>query len=176
MCQRFGTCLRFSVSDDSTGNSRKALESSENRTTHEMCRLVVQHLNLVLDRLAHPHFEIVIQPALLRQVTLRWQVEQLMQLLKGCEEYNDSFLTTNTNNAISCLEAEPEQEPDLEPYTLDGFNDALIGKPHDKVIYDYMKCVKIFMDRESWTEDESIEWMEYNVVCQDKAIFKMCPT
>ena len=32
------------------------------------------------------------------------------------------------------------------------------------------------MDRESWTEDESIEWMEYNVVCQDKAIFKMCPT
>ena len=54
MCQRFGTCLRFSVSDDSSGNSRKAFESSENRTTHEMCRLVVQHLNLVLDRLAHP--------------------------------------------------------------------------------------------------------------------------
>ena len=28
------------------------------------------------------------------------------------------------------------------------------------------------MGRESWAEDESIEWMEYNVVCQDKAIFE----
>ena len=98
------------------------------------------------------------------------EVEQLMQLLKAKDI--DSFLTTNMFNAISCLEAEPEKEP----YTIDGFDEAIIGKSQDKVIYDYMKCVKIFMDRESWTEDESIEWMEYNVVCQDKAIFEMCPT
>ena len=98
------------------------------------------------------------------------EVEQLMQLLKAKDI--DSFLTTNITNAISCLEAELEKEP----YTIDGFDEAIIGKSQDKVIYDYMKCVKIFMDRESWTEDEYIEWMEYNVVCQDKAIFKMCPT
>ena len=57
-------------------------------------------------------------------------------------------------------------------YTLEGFDDAIIGKTNDKVIYDYKKCVEIFMRTESWSEDDSIEWMEYNVVCQDKAIFR----
>ena len=50
------------------------------------------------------------------------QVEHLMQLLKAKDI--DSFLTTNMLNAISCHEALPEKVP----YTLDGFDEAIIGK------------------------------------------------
>lgn len=50
----------------------------------------------------------------------------------------------------------------------DGFEDALIGfgYQHTKVIaiYDYNKCVTVLMDRDSMTEEEAIDYMEYNVV------------
>ena len=39
----------------------------------------------------------------------------------------------------------------------------------DKLVYDYDKCVEIFMENEGWEEEEAIEWMEYNVVCKNKA-------
>lgn len=58
----------------------------------------------------------------------------------------------------------------LDPNTLyaDGFEDALIGLgwQHTKLIaiYDYDKCVEILMDRDGMTNEEAIEWMEYNVV------------
>ena len=56
---------------------------------------------------------------------------------------------------------------------LEGFNSAKIGVTHDNdmVVYDYDKCVNIFMQREGWTEEEAIEWMEYNVVCQKVTLF-----
>ena len=56
VCQWCGTCLRLSMSDDSSGNSREAFESHVNSTTDGMCRPVnlVQHLDLVRGRLAHP--------------------------------------------------------------------------------------------------------------------------
>ena len=41
-----------------------------------------------------------------------------------------------------------------------------------KAIYNYIECVKIFMEREGWSEDEAIEWMEYNVVCSNLATFE----
>ena len=47
---------------------------------------------------------------------------------------------------------------------------AQIGVTDDKLVYDYDKCVEIFMEREGWEEEEAIEWMEYNVVCQNKAL------
>ena len=32
------------------------------------------------------------------------------------------------------------------------------------VVYDYEKCVQILRNKEALTEDEAVEWMEYNVV------------
>eukprot|EP01051_Picozoa_sp_SAG22_P005363 SAG22_NODE_316_length_12517_cov_75.265180_7_plen_62_part_00 len=57
-------------------------------------------------------------------------------------------------------------------YTLEGFGKAFIGVQKSKAIYDYMKCVALFMEYEGWSEDDAIEWMDYNVVCQNKAIFE----
>ena len=31
-------------------------------------------------------------------------------------------------------------------------------------MYDYDLCVAILQEREGWTDDEAIEWMDYNVV------------
>ena len=49
-----------------------------------------------------------------------------------------------------------------------GFEKALLGagrQAHrDVAVYDYDKCVRILMKREKWTEEEALEWMEYNVV------------
>ena len=51
----------------------------------------------------------------------------------------------------------------------DGFDEAIIGvgrqfdKP-DRLIYDYDKCLAILMLDQDFTEEEAIEWMEYNVV------------
>ena len=58
-------------------------------------------------------------------------------------------------------------------YTLEGFEKAFIGvNKEGKAIYNYMECVGIFMECEGWSEDEAIEWMEYNVVCSNLAIFE----
>ena len=50
----------------------------------------------------------------------------------------------------------------------DGLDDAIIGvglqfdKP-DRLIYDYDKCIDILMKLNDWTDEEAIEWMEFNV-------------
>ena len=50
-----------------------------------------------------------------------------------------------------------------------GLEDAIIGvgsrmNMPDVLIYSYNKCVKIFMEKEGWTHEEAVEWMDYNVV------------
>ena len=51
----------------------------------------------------------------------------------------------------------------------DGFDEAIIGvgrqfdKP-DRLIYDYDKCLGILMLDQDFTEEEAIDWMEYNVL------------
>ena len=51
----------------------------------------------------------------------------------------------------------------------DGFDGAIIGvgrqfdKP-DRLIYDYDKCLGILMLDQDFTEEEAVEWMEYNVL------------
>tara|TARA_Y100001938_G_scaffold151147_1_gene246560 strand:- start:7162 stop:7398 length:237 start_codon:yes stop_codon:yes gene_type:complete len=50
----------------------------------------------------------------------------------------------------------------------DGLDEAIIGvglqfdKP-DRLIYDYDKCVDILIKKNNWTDEEAIEWMEFNV-------------
>ena len=58
----------------------------------------------------------------------------------------------------------------LNPNALvaDGLDSAIVGYgqqfPKEPVlVYDYDKCVQVFMGQ-GMSEDEAIEWMEYNVV------------
>ena len=49
----------------------------------------------------------------------------------------------------------------------DGFDSALIGYTNGLkcvAVYDYDKCVQVFMTRDGMTREEAIEFMEYNVV------------
>jgi hypothetical protein len=51
----------------------------------------------------------------------------------------------------------------------DGLDEALIGTAYridlgEILVYDFDKCVDIFMDINDWTEEEAIDWVEYNVV------------
>jgi hypothetical protein len=51
----------------------------------------------------------------------------------------------------------------------DGLDDGIIGFGNQGcrrgvVIYDYDKCVQIFMKENSWSREDAIEWMEFNVV------------
>ena len=53
-----------------------------------------------------------------------------------------------------------------ESLTADGFDEAIIGfdASGGNVIYDYNKCLKIFMERDNMDIHEAHEYMEFNVV------------
>ena len=45
------------------------------------------------------------------------------------------------------------------------YDDALIGVTNDdRAVYDFNKMVDWLMKEESWSEEESIEWIEYNTI------------
>jgi hypothetical protein len=45
------------------------------------------------------------------------------------------------------------------------YDDALIGVSHDdRAVYDYDKMVKWLMDKEGFSEEEAIEWIDYNTI------------
>ena len=51
----------------------------------------------------------------------------------------------------------------------DGFEEAVLGVARkatqpDVVAYDYEKCVQILIERDDMTEEEALEYMEFNVV------------
>ena len=48
----------------------------------------------------------------------------------------------------------------------DGFEKAFSGicAASDRAIYDYEACVKVLVDRDSMSEEEATEFMEFNVV------------
>ena len=52
---------------------------------------------------------------------------------------------------------------------IDGFDEAIIGVSRrvnmdGVVIYDYDKCIRILMERDKIAYDESVEYIEYNIV------------
>jgi hypothetical protein len=55
-----------------------------------------------------------------------------------------------------------------EALYADGFEDAIIGVGRqfntEIVIYDEDKCLSILMERDGMTEEEAIEFFEFNVV------------
>ena len=60
---------------------------------------------------------------------------------------------------------------------LYGLDDAIAGASDcGRLIYDYNKTVKIFMERDGMTTEEAIEWIDYNVMgvqCNDKGFIMM---
>ena len=48
---------------------------------------------------------------------------------------------------------------------LDGLGDAIAGVSDcGRLIYDYGKVLKVFMDREGWSAEDAEEWVDYNVM------------
>lgn len=46
-----------------------------------------------------------------------------------------------------------------------GYDDALIGISDDnRAIYDYNKMIEYLMKEEMFTEEEAIEWVDYNTI------------
>ena len=63
-----------------------------------------------------------------------------------------------------------------EAIVLHGLNDAIAGASDcGRLIYDYKKVVSIF-EKEGMTQDEAIEWIDYNVMgvqCNGKGFIMM---
>ena len=52
---------------------------------------------------------------------------------------------------------------------VDGLNEAVIGFGHQftnapVAIYDYDKCIEIYMRDNGWDYEEAMEWMSFNVI------------
>ena len=67
------------------------------------------------------------------------------------------------------LEILIEEYPDIDFLKADGLDDAIIGisciKPSGEyvVVYSRSKCIDIFMQRDGMTDEEALEFFEYNV-------------
>ena len=59
-----------------------------------------------------------------------------------------------------------ESEYEDVPYFINpDYEDALVGITEDgRAVYDYDKMVEYLMNTEGWSEIDSIEWIEYNVI------------
>lgn len=45
------------------------------------------------------------------------------------------------------------------------YDDALIGVSYDgRAIYDYERMIEWLMNKENWTDEEAVEWIEYNTI------------
>lgn len=46
-----------------------------------------------------------------------------------------------------------------------GYDDALIGISEDnRAVYDYNKMIEWLIKEENWSEEEAIEWIDYNTI------------
>jgi hypothetical protein len=60
-------------------------------------------------------------------------------------------------------------EVNEEMILFDGYDDALMGYIHRKgippvALYNFDKCVEILMERDGMSYEESVEWMDFNVL------------
>lgn len=48
---------------------------------------------------------------------------------------------------------------------LDGYDEAFIGVSHEgRAVYDAELMVQVLMDRDGMTQEEAVEWIDYNDV------------
>tara|TARA_R110002124_G_scaffold144966_2_gene310137 strand:+ start:654 stop:956 length:303 start_codon:yes stop_codon:yes gene_type:complete len=62
-----------------------------------------------------------------------------------------------------------EDEEEERMVKADGLDDAILGtggriNMEEVLIYSYDKCVQIFVERDGFTYEEAVEWMDFNVV------------
>ena len=73
------------------------------------------------------------------------------------------------------LEIRNQLSPDAVIFINQAYDNSIIGTTFDgRVIYDFDKMVQELMTDEGWTEEEAIDWIEYNTIralpyCGDKA-------
>lgn len=54
---------------------------------------------------------------------------------------------------------------DVKYLVNESYDDALIGVSEDgRAIYDYDKMVDWLVDKYDWTDEEAVEWIEYNTI------------
>lgn len=54
---------------------------------------------------------------------------------------------------------------DVKYLVNESYDDALIGVSEDgRAIYDFGLMIEWLMNKYDWSEDESIEWIEYNTI------------
>lgn len=45
------------------------------------------------------------------------------------------------------------------------YDDAFIGASEDgRAVYDYVKMIEWLMKEEGWSEEEAVEWIDYNTI------------
>lgn len=48
---------------------------------------------------------------------------------------------------------------------LHGLTDSIVGASDcGRLVYDYRKVIDIFMKKNDWSEEEAVEWVDYNVM------------
>jgi hypothetical protein len=59
-----------------------------------------------------------------------------------------------------------EEQLESNSMVLDGFEEALLGvsASDGTAVYDKSKCIEILMRKNSWSEESSMEFFEYNVI------------
>ena len=72
------------------------------------------------------------------------------------------------------LDIRSKLPPDAVIFINQAYDNSIIGTTFDgRVIYDFDKMVQELMTDEGWTEEEAIDWIEYNTIralpyCGDK--------
>ncbi len=105
---------------------------------------------------------------------------KLMNLeIEANSPYNDGWTRQHYQNELNKKLKEPEavemnktdQRIELEnlfPEALfaDGFDEAIMGWEASScvVVYDYLKCMNILMERDGMAKQEAHEYMEFNVI------------
>lgn len=55
---------------------------------------------------------------------------------------------------------------DPEAISWDGFDDAIVGTDtHGKLVYDVNKMIEVLVSRDGMSEDEAMEYLDFNVLC-----------
>ena len=105
---------------------------------------------------------------------------KLMNLeIEASSPYNDGWTRQHYQNELNKKLKEPESVEmkktdqrielgNLFPEALfaDGFDEAIMGWEASScvVVYDYLKCMNILMERDGMAKQEAHEYMEFNVI------------
>lgn len=63
------------------------------------------------------------------------------------------------------LDIRSKLSPDAKIFERHAYDNSIIGTTFDgRVIYDFDKMVEELMNDEGWTEEEAIDWIEFNTL------------